>query len=256
MELPRRLLDGKFYRNQMKGGRTPDTGRVTIQSKGGGHARNWRIVDKVRAPLLAEGEEVTKYKDRVLQIGYDPFRTGDLALVAGNYSNQTRLILAPDGLKVGDVIEGSRGPPVSQAILNPGDAFPLRFIPLGTVVHGMELVPGGGSVLCCAGGMGAAVSGVTEDKVTLYQVGRRSTTEKQNAKPTRRFELHPNCMATIGIVSNPGHRDFPLGKAGAARNMNRRPKGKQGQARRFENAKNKKQTPMVGKKHNPMIGDK
>jgi len=230
IDLPRRLIDGTYYRNQQKGGRDPITGRCVIRHKGGGHQRNWRIVDKLRVPLHQPGEEPITVKDRILQIGYDPFRTGDIALVAGNGSNQTKLILAPHGLNVGDTITASRGEPPSVSRLIPGDAYPLKFLPAGTIVHSIERIPGEGAQLIQAGGMGAMITGRTDTKVKLKEVAKKKTTEKTKGRE-RKFELNQDCLAVIGLVSNPGHSDLEIGKAGRNRWLNRRPKGMTGKDR-------------------------
>jgi len=227
IELPRRLIDGSYYRNQQKGGRDPITGRCVIRHKGGGHQRNWRIVDKLRVPLHQPGEEPITIKDRILQIGYDPFRTGDIALVAGNGSNQTKLILAPHGLKVGDTITASRGEPPSVSRLIPGDAYPLKFLPAGTIVHSIERIPGEGAQLIQSGGMGAQITGRTETNVKLREVAKKKKTKGGE----RKFEVNSECLAVIGIVSNPGHNDLEIGKAGRNRWLNQRPKGMTGKDR-------------------------
>jgi len=230
VEVPKRLLDGKFYRNQQKGGRCPITGRVIIRHVGGGAQRSWRIVDKLRVPLHEEGAEPITIKDRVLQIGYDPFRSGDIALVAGNGSNVTKLILAAHEMKVGDIITSSRGPPLSVSRMIPGDAYPLKYLPIGTVVHSIELKPGQGAQLIQSGGMGAIIRGRTEKNVQLIELGKKKKTPKTKGKE-RTFDLDANCLAAIGIVSNPGHSNIPIGKAGRNRWFNRRPKGQTGKDR-------------------------
>jgi len=231
MDVPKRLLDGKYYRNIQKGGRCPITGRILIRHVGGGASRNWRIVDKLRVPLQEDGEAPLTIKDRVLQIGYDPFRSGDLALVAGNGSNLTKLILAAHELQVGDVITSSRGPPASVSRMIPGDAYPLKYLPIGQIVHSVERKPGQGAQLFQAGGMGAMITGRTDaGKVQLKQMGNKKTSLKRKDKE-RKVELRGDCLAVIGIVSNPSHSDAPIGKAGRNRWLNRRPKGKTGKDR-------------------------
>lgn len=231
INVPKRLLDGNYYRNIQKGGRCPITGRIVIRHKGGGHSRNWRIVDKVRVPLHGTDEEPQTIKDRVLQIGYDPFRSGDLALVAGNGSNLTRLILAAHEMQVGDVITSSRGPPPSVSRMIPGDAYPLKYLPVGQIVNSMERRPGRGAQLIQSGGMGAMITGKTEaGNVLLIEMGKKKKNLKAKGKE-RRFELIGDCLAVIGIVSNPNHSDEPIGKAGRNRWLNRRPKGKTGKDR-------------------------
>jgi len=220
-------LDGTFYRNGQKSGRDPDTGRIVIRHKGGGHQRNWRIVDKVRVPLNVEGEEPVTIRDRVIQIGYDPFRSGNIALVAGSGSNQTKLILAPEGVQVGDILTSSRGPPEKVSRMKAGDAYPIGTIPTGTMVHAIESKPGQGSSYCQAAGMYAVVTRKTETKVYARECGER----KKNKQDAKEFELDPRCLAAIGMVSNPGHADLEIGKAGRTRWLNGRPKGQTGKDR-------------------------
>jgi len=226
MDIPRRLLDGKYYRNQGKGGRGAD-GRIVIRHKGGGHQRNWRILEKVRVPLHKSGEEPITIKDRILQIGYDPFRTGNIALVAGNGSNQTKLILCPHETKVGDIITASRGAPVSIARMIPGDAYPLEHLPLGTMVHDIEKKVGSGGAYCKAAGTYAILSSKTETHAYL----------KLASKSRSQLVVHVKSLAVIGKVSNPGQCYLPIGKAGRSRWLNRRPRGKTGLARRHNKKK-------------------
>jgi len=220
MELPRRLTDGKFYRNQSKGGRNAE-GHTEIRHIGGGRQRNWRLVEKVRVPLLAADEEPVVIRDRILQIGYDPFRSGDLALVAGNSSMKTRLILAPHLMKVGDIITASRGPPQSASRMIPGDAYPLEYLPFGTMVHNIERVPGGGGVHCCSGGTHAVLVRKTETHAIL----------KNSSKIIPQLVIDLKCLAVVGQVSNPNHHLLPIGKAGRNRWLNKRPKGLTGKDR-------------------------
>lgn len=220
IHLPRRLYDGKFYRNQMKSGRGPD-GRIKIRHKGGGHQRNFRIVDTVRVPVPQEGEEIQVVKDRILEIGYDPFRSGHIALVAGSGSNQTKLILCPYETKVGDIITSSRGPPASLARMIPGDAYPLRHLPLGTTVHNIERVVGEGGIYCRAAGMYAVLLRKTESEATLRCCGK--------SRPE--VTVPVDSLATIGRVSNINKKNEIIGKAGRSRWLNRKPKGQTGKDR-------------------------
>jgi len=220
MHIPKRLLDGKFYRNQSKGGRGPD-GRVQIRHKGGGHQRNFRIVDTIRVPLSEVGKEAIVVKDRIVEIGYDPFRSGHIALVAGNGSNQSKIILAPHEAKVGDIITSSRGPPASLARMIPGDAHPIFHLPLGTMVHNVERVPGEGGAFCRAAGTYATILRKTEAEAVL----------KCQGKSRPEVTVPVNCLATIGRVSNVNKKHEIIGKAGRSRWLNRRPKGQTGKDR-------------------------
>jgi len=220
ISVPKRLKDGKYYRNQAKGGRD-HTGRILLRHKGGGAQRNWRIVDKVRVPLSEPGLEPITIKDRILQIGYDPFRTGDIALVAGNGSNQTKLILCPHETNVGDIITSSRGKPVSVARMIPGDAYPLEYLPLGTIVHSIEREVGKGGAYCCSAGTYATLQRKSETEAYL----------KESSKSRSELVVDKSCLAVIGRVSNPGQKFLPIGKAGRNRWLNKRPKGQTGKDR-------------------------
>ena len=227
LHVPRRLRDGKFYRNQGKSGRGED-GRIKIRHKGGGAQRNWRIVDLIRVPShqadsnvdsLAKINSIT---DRVLAIGYDPFRSANIALVAGNGSNQTRLILCPYETKIGDVITASRGKPASLARMIPGDAYPLEHLPISTMVHNIERVPGEGGQFCRAAGMyGTIIRKNPDGNVVLKCPGKNRPQLIVNKK----------CLATIGRVSNIDQKHRVIGKAGRSRWLNHKPKGQTGKDR-------------------------
>lgn len=220
INVPKRLLDGKKYRNQSKGGRD-HTGRIVLRHLGGGRQRNWRIIDKVRVPALEPGVEPLTIKDRILQIGYDPFRTGDIALVGGSGSNQTKLILCPNETKVGDIITSSRGKPISIARMIPGDAYPLEHLPLGTMVHSIEREVGKGGAYCCAAGTYAVLTRKTETQAFL----------KERSKTRSQLVVDKGCLAVIGKVSNPGQKYLPIGKAGRNRWLNKKPGGQTGKDR-------------------------
>ena len=218
LHVPKRLIDGKFYRNQTKSGRGED-GRIKIRHKGGGHQRNWRIVDLVRVPI--DENTVTTIKDRVLQIGYDPFRTGNIALVAGNGANQTKLILCPHETKIGDILTSSRGKPASLARMIPGDAYPLEHLPIATMVHNIEETPGMGGHYCRAAGMYGVITRKADGKVYIKCPGKN--------RP--QVIVSEKCLGTIGRVSNIDKKHEIIGKAGRSRWLNRKPKGQTGKDR-------------------------
>lgn len=220
MHVPRRLLDGKFYRNQGKSGRDAD-GRIKIRHKGGGAQRNWRIVDLVRVPLHDESEEPKIIRDRILQIGYDPFRSAHIALVAGDGANQTKLILCPYETQIGDVITASRGKPASLARMIPGDAYPLEYLPISTMVHNIERVPGLGGHFCRAAGMYGTIIRKADGKVILRCPGKN--------RP--QLIVDEKCLGTIGRASNINKKHEIVGKAGRSRWLNRKPKGQTGKDR-------------------------
>ena len=219
LPIPGYLIDGKKLRNQLKSGRDPETGRVVIRHKGGGHPKNYRIIDFVRVPLPEPDEKPMTITERVLQIGYDPCRSGRIALVAGNGSNRFKLILAPHGLAAGDIITASRAPPEFVSKLKTGDAYPIGDLPLGTSVHNIEYEPGQGGRFARAAGMSADIIRKFDGNVTFKtRCGFEKTVDAR-------------CLATIGRVSNIDHNTDIIGKAGRSRWLNRRPKGKTGKAR-------------------------
>lgn len=215
MKLPQYLYDGSILRGQRRAGRGLD-GRHRIRHKGGGHARNYRFIDYVRVPV---SEQPMKIKDKVIQIGYDPSRSARIAKVAGDLNNQYRLIIAADGLQAGDIITASRGPPVSLARLNPGDAYPLSTLPVGTMVHCIEEKVGEGAYHArSAGTFGTLMRKVGDQAVV-----------KMNTKTEHSVPI--DALASIGRVSNPNHRNEIVGKAGRSRWLGRRPKGQTGKDR-------------------------
>ena len=172
------------------GGRN-NNGRITTRHRGGGHKRHYRIVDFKRDKDGVAG--------RVERIEYDPNRSAHLALVL--YSDgERRYILAPRRCKAGDPIRSG-----SDAPIKVGNALPLKNIPVGTLVHCVEMKPGkGGQVARSAGGSVQIVA----------REGRYSTLRLRSGE-TRR--IHVDCRATIGEVGNYEHNLSKLGKAGAKR---------------------------------------
>lgn len=179
-----------------KGGRNV-TGSVTTRHQGGGHKRRYRIIDFRRDKLGIQGTVAT--------IEYDPNRSARIALV--NYKDgDKRYILAPHGIKVGDPVISGPG-----AEIRPGNALPIRNIPLGTVIHNIELYPGRGGQIARSAGIGA-------------QLLAKEGTMAQIRLPSGEVRyIDVNCMATIGQVSNPDHANVSLGKAGRSRWLGIRP---------------------------------
>ena len=172
-------------------------GKVTVRHRGGGSRRMYRIIDFKRDKFGVPG--------RVESVQYDPNRSARIALVV--YADgEKRYIIAPLGLKNGDALMS--GP---TAEVRPGNALPLSNIPLGTLVHNIELEPGRGGQLVRAAGTSAQLMA----KEGLFATLRMPSTEM------RRIKL--DCMATIGQVSNQDHSNVKLGKAGRVRWMGRRP---------------------------------
>ncbi len=173
-------------------------GHMTARRRGGGHKRRYRIIDFRRDKFGVKG--------KVAEIEYDPNRSANIALV--HYSDgEKRYILHPRGLKVGDTVES--GP---DADIRLGNALPLEKIPLGTVVHNVELKPGKGGQMVRSAGSGAQVVAKEGDYVTL----RLPSTEVRMVRK--------ECLATIGQVGNVDHELQSIGKAGASRWRGRRPK--------------------------------
>jgi len=166
-------------------------GRITVRHRGGGHKRMLRDVDfrreKYGIPARVEGIE------------YDPNRSAHLALLFYR-DGEKRYIIAPHGLKVGDVVMS--GP---QADILPGNALPIRNIPVGTLVHNVELQPGRGAQLCRSAGAQAQLLAKEGDRATL----------KLPSSEVRLVGL--DCMATIGQVGNLDHENVSIGKAGRVR---------------------------------------
>ncbi len=172
-------------------------GRITVRHRGGGNRRKYRIIDfKRNKPDMPA---------TVLTIEYDPNRTAHIALIQYE-DGEKRYILAPNGLKVGDVVES--GP---KADIKPGNALPLVNIPVGTFIHNVELYPGKGAQLARAAGIMAQLMA----KEGNYALIRLPSGELRN--------VPANCMATIGQVSNIEHENVSLGKAGRKRHMGWRP---------------------------------
>ena len=172
-------------------------GVVTVRHRGGGHKRRYRIIDFRRDKHGVPG--------RVDSIEYDPNRSARIALVIYNDGDK-RYVLATVGMKVGDTIMS--GP---TAEIRTGNALPLAQIPLGTVIHNVELYPGRGGQLARSAGNSAQL--VARDG-SLAQVRLPSGEVRY---------IDVNCMATIGQVSNPDHANQTIGKAGRYRWLGRRP---------------------------------
>jgi len=172
-------------------------GRITVRFRGGGHKRRLRTIDFRRNKV---GVPAT-----VASIEYDPNRSARIALL--HYADgEKAYILAPDGLTVGDTVVSSR-----NADIKPGNAMPLRFIPLGTILHNIEMKIGKGGQLVRSAGTAAQLMA----KEGSYAQVRLPSTEVRM--------IHLDCRATIGQVSNQQHARLSLGKAGRTRWLGRRP---------------------------------
>lgn len=168
-----------------------NAGRITVRHRGGGAARNYREVDFKRSKLGIQGT--------VEYIEYDPNRTANLARILYK-DGERRYIICPQGLKKGAVVIAD-----NHADVKPGNAMPLRNIPIGTTVHNVEMRPGkGGQIARSAGGY-CQLAGRTEGYAQL----------KMPSGELRK--VHERCMATIGSVGNADHSNVKLGKAGRKR---------------------------------------
>jgi large subunit ribosomal protein L2 len=172
-------------------------GRITVRHQGGGHKRKYRIIDFKRDKVGVPGHVAT--------IEYDPNRTARIALIAYR-DGEKRYILAPEGLQVGDTIVRSE-----EADIRPGNTMPLRNIPLGTLVHNVELKPGKGGQI--ARSAGASVQ-VAAKEGEYAHVKMRSGELRL---------IRQDCLATIGVVGNSEHQNVAIGKAGRKRWLGIRP---------------------------------
>jgi len=172
-------------------------GRLTARNVGGGHKQKYRVIDFKRAK---DGIPA-----KVASIEYDPNRNARIALL--HYADgEKRYILCPARLAVGDVLQSGQG-----AEIRPGNALPMRYIPVGTVIHNVELKPGAGGKIARGAGMSIQLVAKEGDFATL----RLPSTEM------RRVPI--DCRATVGAVGNPEAELVSLGKAGRARWKGRRP---------------------------------
>lgn len=190
---PQKSLLAKY---SSTGGRN-NYGRNTNINKGGGHKRRYRIIDFRRDKVGVQGTVAT--------VEYDPNRSARIALVV--YSDgEKRYILAPQGLAVGQVISAG-----ADAEIKPGNALPLRAIPLGENIHNIELKRNGGAQLVRSAGAAAQL---------VAKEGGYATVKLPSGE-MRRVSLE--CFASIGAVGNPEHQNVVIGKAGRSRWLNRRP---------------------------------
>ena len=174
-----------------------NTGRITVRHRGGANRRKYRIIDFKR--------DVQGVPATVLTLEYDPNRSAHIALVQYE-GGEKRYIIAPQGLKVGDVVMSGEG-----ADIKPGNALPLTNIPVGTFVHNVELYPGKGAQLARAAGVMAQLMA----KEGNYALLRLPSGELRRVPVT--------CMATVGQVSNIDHENVSYGKAGRNRHKGWRP---------------------------------
>ncbi|HBD12183.1 MAG TPA: 50S ribosomal protein L2 [Porticoccaceae bacterium] len=180
------LLEKKSKR----GGRNTD-GRITVRHIGGGHKQHYRVIDFKR--------DKDGIPARVERLEYDPNRTANIALLCYQ-DGERRYMVAPKGLKAGDTVESGQ-----SAAIKAGNALPLANIPVGSVVHCVELKPGKGAQLARSAGASAQL---------VAREGRHATLRLRSGEMRK---VLTQCRATIGEVSNSEHNLRSLGKAGAAR---------------------------------------
>jgi large subunit ribosomal protein L2 len=196
-EITRSKPEKSLTESLRRGSGRNNQGRITVRHRGGGHPRRYRIIDFKRDKVGIPG--------RVASIEYDPNRSARIALVV--YADgEKRYVIAPLGLQVGDTLMS--GP---EAEIRPGNALPLRNIPVGTVVHNIELYEGRGGQLVRAAGTSAQL---------LAKEGKYATIRLPSGE--MRY-ISQNCTATVGQVGNTDHGNIKLGKAGRKRWMGWRP---------------------------------
>ena len=186
------LTEGK----SRTGGRN-NHGVITSRFRGGGHKKRYRVIDWKRDKWDVEGT--------VERIEYDPNRTAFIALVTYG-DGEKRYILAPQRLTVGTkVVSGEK------TDVKPGNAMQMKNMPVGTIIHNIELSPGKGAQLCRSAG-------------TYAQLAGRDQGYAQIKMPSGELRIvRQDCMATVGAVSNPDHANVKIGKAGRKRWMGRKP---------------------------------
>ncbi len=196
-DLTKKKPEKKLTQHQTSTGGRNHYGRITSRFRGGGHKQRYRLIEWKRGRIGIPA--------KVAAIEYDPNRTGRIALL--HYADGFKsYILAPEGLRVGDTVVSSR-----NADIKVGNTLSLRYIPLGTIIHNVELKIGKGAQLVRSAGSQAQLIAKEGDwgQVRLPSGEIR--------------KIHLDCKATIGQVSNPDHANVTIGKAGRSRWLGRRP---------------------------------
>jgi large subunit ribosomal protein L2 len=188
----KQLTEGK----SASGGRN-NNGRTTVRFRGGGHKQSYRRVDFKRRKFDVPA--------KIERIEYDPNRTAFIALIKYD-DGELAYILAPQRLGAGDIVVAGE-----HVDVKPGNAMPMGNMPIGTIVHNIELKSGKGGQLARSAGTYAQIVGRDQEYVIL----RLNSAEQRL--------VHGRCMATVGAVSNPDHMNISLGKAGRTRWLGRRP---------------------------------
>ena len=187
---------GLLKKGKKTGGRN-NQGKMTVRHIGGGSKRKYRVIDYKRDKIGVPGKVAT--------IEYDPNRTANIALI--NYKDgEKRYIIAPKDLKVGAIIENGE-----NADIKVGNSLPLKNIPVGTLIHCIELKPGKGAEICRSAGTSAQILG-REGKYVLVRLQSGETRK-----------ILDTCKATIGVVGNEDANLVNIGKAGRTRHLGIRP---------------------------------
>lgn len=196
-EITKSTPERSLLSDKRKHGGRNSTGRITVRHQGGGHKQTYRLVDFMR--------DKHNIPAKVATIEYDPNRTARIALLT--YADgEKRYIIAPVELHVGDSVMSG-----SKAEVRPGNCLPLANMPLGTMVHNVELLPGKGAQLARAAGVSAQLLAKEGDYATL----RLPSGEMR--------KVRQECFAVVGQVSNVDHGNVKLGKAGRSRHRGIRP---------------------------------
>ncbi len=199
-EITRTEPEKSLLESLKKTGGRNSNGHVTARHRGGGHKRAYRVIDFRR--------DKPGISARVASIEYDPNRSARIALL--NYvDGEKRYIIAPEGLKVGEILESGE-----NAEIKTGNALPLKNIPVGTFVHNVELIPRKGAQLARSAG-------------TYVQILAKEGAYVQLRLPSGEIRnVSQDCMATIGVTSNLDHENISYGKAGRMRWLGRRPQSR------------------------------
>ena len=180
-----------------KAGRN-NSGRITSRHRGGGHKKKFRIIDFKRAKFDIPAS--------VIRIEYDPIRTARIALI--EYEDKTKsYIIAPDKLKIGDKVQSG-----DKVDIRIGNSMPLKNIPVGTVIHNVELKPGKGAQIARSAGSSVNLLAIDSGKAII----KLNSGEIKN--------VNENCFATVGTVSNLDNKNVKIGSAGRKRWLGFRPK--------------------------------
>jgi large subunit ribosomal protein L2 len=196
-EITRNKPHESLLRPLPKSGGRNNTGRKTNKWIGGGEKQQYRVIDFLR--------DKTGIPGKVVSVEYDPNRTCRISLVSYR-DGEYRYILTPQGLKVGDTVSSGSGLPIRD-----GNAMPLSDVPVGVEIHNLQLYPQSRSFLVRSAGTGAQLMNKEEDMAVV----------RLPSGEIRRFHLA--CMATIGRLSVPEHKDISVGKAGRSRHRGIRP---------------------------------